>query len=335
MAVPTLVLHGDRDASAPIALTGTDLVLATTSFMLGPTRFCEQHAESRRSCAAEAEPRSHRKSRSRFSTDSRLAAAEVMSRPELTYLAPTSYNNAINGQPQLYYNGTSGLMPIRANQADLSVEWYYHPHSAFTLALFDKKIRDDIYTGATSNVDLGTIQCVGGPPGKGACTPFPWTVYAPANGAKSDFYGIELACQHILDIGLGAHAQYTRTWNKSFDQNGSENPPINAVPPLTLSAGLFYDKGRFNVDVNWDYAASYQYACSQCTEIPGWPAISSPFQWVTASAHYKIIKEFQVYVEGQEFDRFGGPHLPERQPLVAVGERPECRPELQRRRSRL
>ena len=229
----------------------------------------------------------------------RAAAAETMSRPDLDQLAPTSYNNAINGQPQLFYGGTAGLKPIKATQVDLSVEWYYHPHSALTAAIFGKKIRDDIYTGTVANVNLGTVQCVGGPPGTVPCTPFLWTVQAPANGAKSDFYGIELAWQHILENGFGAHAQYTHTWNKSYDQNGDPIPPINAVPPVTISAGLFYDKGRFSADVNWDYAASYEYACSQCTEVPGWPAISSPFQWLTASAHYKVYKQFQIYIEGK------------------------------------
>jgi len=229
----------------------------------------------------------------------RAAAAKTMSRPELSYLAPTSTNNAENGQPQLYYNGTAGLKPIKANQVDLSAEWYYYPHSALTLALFGKKIRDDIYTGTQTSVNLGTVQCVGGPPGKVPCTPFLWTVYAPANGYMSDYYGVELAWQHIMENGFGVHAQYTRTWNTSYDQNGNSIPPINAVPPTTLSAGLFYDKGRFSADVNWDYAASFQSECSQCTEVPGWPAITSPFQWVTASAHYKIYKQLQIYVEGK------------------------------------
>jgi len=53
------------------------------------------------------------------------------------------------------------------------------------------------------------------------------------------------------------------------------------------------------LDVNWDYAASFQSYCTQCTEVPGWPAISSPFQWLTASAHYKIYRELQLYVEGK------------------------------------
>jgi iron complex outermembrane recepter protein len=231
----------------------------------------------------------------------RAAVAETMSRPDLDQLAPTSSNNATNGDPELFYGGTAGLKPIKATQVDFSAEWYYQPHAALTVALFGKKIRDDIYTGTLTNVNLGTIQCVGGPPGSATstCSAFPWTITQPANGAKSTFYGVELAWQHIMDNGLGAHMQYTRTENKSYDQDGNSIGAINAVPPTTISAGLLYEKGPISADVNWDYAASYQYACSQCTEVPGWPAIASPFQWLTATFHYKFTKEFQVYVEGK------------------------------------
>ena len=230
----------------------------------------------------------------------RAAVAETMSRPDLNLLAPTSTNNAGNGQPQLYYGGTAGLKPIKATQVDFSAEWYYQPHAALTAALFGKKIRDDIYTETIANVNLGTLQYIGGPPGgKTPGTPFLWTVTEPANGAKSTFYGIELAWQHIMDNGLGAHLQYTRTENKSYDQNGNSIGAINAVPPMTMSAGLLYEKGPISADVNWDYAASFQYYCSQCTEVPGWPAISSPFQWLTATFHYKFTREFQMYVEGK------------------------------------
>lgn len=232
----------------------------------------------------------------------RAAVAETMSRPNLDQLAPTSSNNASNGQPQLYYGGTAGLKPIKATQVDFSAEWYYHPHSAITVALFGKKIRDDIYTGTLTNVNLGTISCVGGPPPASAtvaCSAFPWTITEPANGAKSTFYGVELAWQHIMDNGFGAHLQYTRTENKSYDQSGNSIGAINAVPPMTMSAGLLYEKGPISADVNWDYAASFQSACSQCTEVPGWPAITSPFQWLTATFHYMFTKQFQVYVEGK------------------------------------
>jgi len=229
----------------------------------------------------------------------RVAAAETMSRPELYELAPTSTNNAENGQPQLSYNGTAGLKPTRAYQADLSIEWYYQPHSAFNVAAFYKKIVDDIYQGTESNVNLGTLAYIGGPPGTVPGTPFLWTITAPANGAESIYDGVEISWQHFLQMGLGVHADYTRTWSKGFDQNGNPTGPVNEAPPVTASVSLIYDKGPFNVDVTLDHTSSYTYFCSQCTEVPGWPAIADSFNWLTASIHYRFLKGFDVYVEGK------------------------------------
>ena len=75
--------------------------------------------------------------------------------------------------------------------------------------------------------------------------------------------------------------------------------PVNAAPPTTFSISAIYDKGPFNADVNWDYTARYDLYCAQCTEVPGWPAVADPFSWVTASAHYRIAKGFEVYAEAK------------------------------------
>jgi len=231
----------------------------------------------------------------------RVALAETMSRPDLNQLAPNSTNQAINGTAEIDYSGTAGLKPIKADAADLSLEWYYQPHSALNGAFFYKKVIDDIYTAYTTNVDLGTKEYVGGPPGTPGVvgTAYPWTITAPANGAKSIYTGIELSWQHFLANGLGTHTQVTRTWSKGYDQFGNPTGAVNAAPPTTFSISLIYDKGPFNADVNWDWTARYTYACSTCTEVPGWPAIADAFSWVTASAHYTIWKGFDVYVEGK------------------------------------
>jgi TonB-dependent receptor len=229
----------------------------------------------------------------------RLGMAQTMSRPELSQLAPTSSNNAQNGLPQLFYNGTSGLRPIKSLQADASVEWYYQRHAALAGALFVKKIRDDIYSATQSNVNLGTTAYPGGPPGTVPGTPFLWTVQAPANGARSIFDGIEITWQHVLENGFGIHVQYTHTQSRGWDAFGNYAGAINAVPPTTMSVGLIYEMGPLSADVNWDHAANYTYACSSCTEVPNWPAVADSFAWVTASAHYKITKELQVFVEGK------------------------------------
>jgi iron complex outermembrane recepter protein len=226
----------------------------------------------------------------------RAAVGKTLSRPDLNQLAPNSTNQAINGTQLLDYTGAAGLKPIKAWSADLSLEWYYAPHSALNAALFGKKVTDDIYTGTTANVDLGTLKYVGGPPGSAAAgsgTPFLWTISAPANGAKETFTGIELSWQHFLENGLGTHMQFTHTWSTSA------TTVVNEPPPTTFSISLIYDKGPFNMDVNWDYTSRYNSYCSQCTEVPGWPAVVDPFSWVTASAHYRLFKGFEVYVEGK------------------------------------
>jgi iron complex outermembrane receptor protein len=231
----------------------------------------------------------------------RGALAETLSRPDLNQLAPNATNNAINGDPSLIYTGTAGLKPIKAYSADLSLEWYYQPHSALTAALFGKRVIDDIYTGVQSNVDLGTLQYINGPPGapNNPAKPFLWTITAPANGYKEVYTGVELSWQHFLENGLGTHMQFTHTWSRGYDQSGASIGAVNAAPPTTFSISLIYDKGPFNADINWDYTARYLYKCAQCTEVPGWPVIADPFSWVTASAHYRIARGFEVYVEGR------------------------------------
>ena len=229
----------------------------------------------------------------------RAAVGETMSRPDLNQLAPNATNEGINGTHTLIYTGTAGLKPIKAWSADFSLEWYYQSHSALTVGLFGKKVTNDIYTGITPDVDLGTIQYIGGQPGTVPGTPFHWNVTAPANGAKSTYTGVELSWQHFLDNGFGTHLEFTHTWSKGYDQNGNATGAVNQAPPTTFSLALIYDRGPFNVDVNWDYTSRYTLNCAYCTEVPGWPAISDPFSWVTASAHYRFLGGFDVYVEGR------------------------------------
>jgi TonB-dependent receptor len=229
----------------------------------------------------------------------RVAGSETLSRPDLNQLAPNATNDAINGTHDLNYTGTAGLKPIKAWNGDVSLEWYYHPHSALTSAFFYKKVVDDIYTAVAQNVNLGTVEYIGGPPGTVPGVPFGWNVSAPANGAKSIYTGVEFSWQHFLDMGLGTHMQVTHTWSKGYDQDGNPTGAVNAAPPTTFSASLIYDKGPINADVNWDWTSRYTLYCSECTEVTNWPAIQDPFSWITASVHYQFFKGLEMYVEGR------------------------------------
>jgi outer membrane receptor protein involved in Fe transport len=72
---------------------------------------------------------------------------------------------------------------------------------------------------------------------------------------------------------------------------------LEGVSPSTAALGLIYEKGPISANVQWDYAGKF--VAQTFTEIPGVPAISDPFSWVTAQASYEIVRNFKVYVSAK------------------------------------
>jgi iron complex outermembrane receptor protein len=231
----------------------------------------------------------------------RLAAAETITRPELNQLAPTRTDNTLNQVYELTYSGNSSLKPIRSYQADISLEWYYQPKSALTLAIFGKKLKDFITTGTVYNVNIGALGYfavdpppVGVPPKVGV--PVLYTVFEPINGDHGTDSGIEISEQHFWDNGFGVRGEYTHNWSKSWVQ-GQFVGQLEGVSPSTASLGLIYEKGPISSSISWDYSSSF--VAETFTEVPNVTAISDSFNWVTASFSYQITRDLKLYVSGK------------------------------------
>jgi TonB-dependent receptor len=223
----------------------------------------------------------------------RFGASETMTRPELDQLAPTRTDNSLNRVYEITYSGNADLKPIKAYSADLSLEWYYQPKSALTVALFGKEIHDFITTGTLNDVDLGVQGFF-----NGSTTPVdvPYTVFQPINGDKGRVEGVEIGIQHLMSNGFGVHAQYTRTWSKAY-VDGQFVGPLEGVSSNSGSLGVLYEKGPISANVNWDYDGK---AVAQTfTEIEGLSAYQDSFSWVTAQLSYEIVRGFKVYFEGK------------------------------------
>jgi iron complex outermembrane recepter protein len=222
----------------------------------------------------------------------RLAAAQTMARPNLNQFAPTETDDTSNQDYVIYYDGNAELKPIKALQADASLEWYYHPNDLLSFAVFGKKLRGDITTIERNNVDVGAVGCFDGKP----CEPLLFSVIEPINGDNSRVYGIELSWQHMMRNGLGIRAQFTHTWSRAVIE-GQNVGAIAGISPTTFSINPFYEKGPISVSLSLDHSSSFTY--SNFTEIDGVPAIAKSYDWVTASASYEITKRIKVYVEGR------------------------------------
>jgi iron complex outermembrane recepter protein len=223
----------------------------------------------------------------------RFGASETMTRPELDQLAPTRTDNSLNRVYEITYSGNANLKPIRAYSADFSIEWYYQPKSALTLAIFAKDIRDFITTGTLNDVDLGVQGFFNG---STVPVPVPYTIFQPINGDKGYVSGLEFGFQHILPSGFGVHGQYTRTWSKAY-VGGQFVGQLEGVSANSGSLGVLYETGPISANVNWDYDGPS--VAQTFTEIEGLSAYQNSFSWVTAQLSYEMLRGFKVYVEGK------------------------------------
>jgi iron complex outermembrane receptor protein len=223
----------------------------------------------------------------------RLGLAETISRPELNQLAPTRTDNSLNQVYEIDYAGNAKLKPVRSYQADVSVEWYYQPKSALTLAVFGKNLKDFITTQVLTNVDLGVPGYFNG---SATAVPVPYQVDQPINGDKGQVRGVELGLQHFFPMGFGVHAQYTHNWSKAY-VGGEFVGQLEGVSPSTASLGLIYEQGPISSSVTWDYSGAF--IAQTFTEVPGLSATTQAFSWVTAQASYEILRGFKIYVEGK------------------------------------
>jgi iron complex outermembrane receptor protein len=212
----------------------------------------------------------------------RLGAAKVMARPSLDQLAPTRTDTTIDRVYTITIAGNANLKPTTAVQEDLSLEWYYKPKSALTVALFAKQISDFVTTQTQRNVDIGV-------PG------YLYTIVSPINGDRGKVMGLELGLQHLWDNGFGVRAQYTRNKTKAWVL-GQYVGELEGVAPATSSLGLLYEKNGVSASLSFDHTGSY--VVMHSTEA-GLPNVAAPLTWVTASAAYEFNDHFKLYVEGK------------------------------------
>lgn len=213
----------------------------------------------------------------------RLGAAKTMARPPVDKLAPTNTTASVSwGEFTQIYGGNVDLKPYTAKQGDVSLEWYFAEQSIANLAVFYKRIENQITTSWEPNQDIGV-------PG------YLFNVMRPINGDYAKAHGLEAGLQHFWENGLGFRAQYTRNWSKSF-VNGEERP-LEGIAPSVYSLGLMYEKGPWSVSATADRSDGFVTATNVIGT--GYNEEADKITWLTASISYEINDMFTVSLQGQ------------------------------------
>jgi iron complex outermembrane receptor protein len=142
----------------------------------------------------------------------RVSASKVMTRAGYSQLAP-GYSGLPSTPPQSgrlqTRRGDPGLLPFRATQMDIGLEWYYDESSMLTGALFSKDIASFIST-KTINETLVNVP-----------VPGQYEVVVPDQGRGGKIEGFELQWQTSFDNGFGVLANYTYVDAKGQTDNGA------------------------------------------------------------------------------------------------------------------
>jgi iron complex outermembrane recepter protein len=177
----------------------------------------------------------------------RFAVAKVMARPDYTDVVPRV--NLLQGT----LTGSAGnphLDPYRADQVDMSLEWYPDKDTAYTAGIYYKKIKSFIVDKPVNEVF--PIQSQSAPNGQCTTTSTanlfncPFTVNIRSNGGGGKTKGAELGIVQPVWGGFGIQGNYTysdATLDSGDPVPGNSKNTFNIVPFFEnkwLSARLSY-----------------------------------------------------------------------------------------------
>ena len=226
----------------------------------------------------------------------RLGAAKTMARPPVDKLAPTNTTASVSwGEFTQIYGGNVDLKPYEAKQGDVSLEWYFSENSIFNVAVFYKRIENQLTTSWEPGQDIGVGPIVDADGNPITTGPTLFNVMRPINGDYAKVRGIEAGLQHFWENGFGFRAQYTRNWSKSFV--GDQERPLEGIAPSVYSLGLMYEKGPWSLGATADRTDGFVTAINVLGE--GYNEQADAITWLTAHVSYRFNDRFSLSLEGR------------------------------------
>lgn len=241
----------------------------------------------------------------------RLSLARNMSRPGLGSLAGTVEVTPINGNVSI---GNPDLKPVRANSADLGLEWYFADESVLAFTVFHKQIESFI-TGETLEdqalpSDLLAIVAARPEydPGsalyeENAIQPGAegWNITTSVNGEGASLEGYELGYQQPLRFlpgwasNFGVLANFTHVKSRADFGNGVRGS-LEGLSENSYNFGLYYETdlfgGRVMVNGRDDYVTDQTGSNGNASH-----GTTGPTR-VDMSAFYNLTDYLQLTLEG-------------------------------------
>ncbi|WP_339723063.1 TonB-dependent receptor [uncultured Paraglaciecola sp.] len=211
----------------------------------------------------------------------------------------------------LISGGNPDLKPTLAVNLDLAVEWYGEGGNYFSLAFFNKDIKDIVQSGTIVQVD--TIVLDG--------NDIPVFYQGAVNQSDATVTGFEIAGQYFFDglegiwSNFGVQANYTKldvdadSPERSLDADGDGNPDsFEGIVRIDTLNGIIGQSENFanlvgmyqddNLEVRIAYQYRDKFLNSYETYITGNPNVQDANFSLDASVKYQLTDNLQVSLQG-------------------------------------
>jgi TonB-dependent receptor len=239
----------------------------------------------------------------------RLAAAKVMSRPDLSPLIPNSGVDAVGRRGNI---ANPYLDPIRATTYDAALEWYFSRGSLLSIAYFRKDISTYIQR-ISSLIPFNQLGLPDSLLGNSNTLPTElFTINRLANTPGGKLEGFELNFQAQLRFlpgllsNLGVLASGTLVHSKIdyILQSANGVPTLTTSDDLiglsrkTASGTIYYDDGKFSARVTGNYRSRYINTIPSGAQDSDYIANKPTFN-VDFQTSYQLTDRVKVLLEGQ------------------------------------
>ncbi len=184
----------------------------------------------------------------------RFAAGRTVARPNFAQIAP---GINLNGTTLTATGGNPALAPFRANQYDVSVEWYPDRETIVAAAIYYKDIISYVVNGSATEIFPGQFtpgtqpsSCTSaGSAGLYNCS---YIVNRPVNGPGGSNKGIELQVSRPIWGGFGVIANYTYSEAKA---NNGDPIPGNSKHAINLTG--YFENDLLSARLSYNYRSSF------------------------------------------------------------------------------
>ncbi len=186
----------------------------------------------------------------------RFAAGKTVTRPDFVDITP---GVDLNGTLLTGRGGDPNLDPYRANQYDLSIEWYPDRETIVALAAFYKDIQSYIVNTTSTEIlpsvfvpgsqPAGCVAAGGGNPNLFNC---PYQINRRSNGDGGRNQGFEFQVSRPIWGGFGAVVNYTYSDAKA---NNGDPIPGNSKHSLNLTG--YFENDLVSARLSYNYRSKF------------------------------------------------------------------------------